>query len=174
MKLLHRWPAALGLAAAAGQLALGPDTDTVTTVIAVAVLCYLGAAALNRRWVGWAGCLVFPAIVVAADLAGLTWWVIGALVALALVVLGLLLRSPRRALTAETAGLLGYGAVAVLALSLSPRTGLAVAGVALCAHAVWDVVHYRRDVVVNRSLAEFCVLLDVPLGIAAVILAITG
>ncbi|WP_433362799.1 hypothetical protein ACQPZX_30960 [Actinoplanes sp. CA-142083] len=174
MTLLNRWPAALGLAAAAGQLALGPDTDTIATVLAVAVLCYLGAAAFDRRWVSWAGCLVFPAIIVAARFADLTWWLVGALVALALVVVGLILRAPRRALTVETAGLLGYGAVAVLALSLSPRAGLAVAGVALCAHAVWDVIHYRRDVVVKRSLAEFCVLLDVPLGIAAIILAITG
>lgn len=174
MTLLRRWPAALGLAAAAGQLALGPDTGTVATVIAVAVLCYLGAAAFDRRWVGWAGCLVFPAIVVGADLAGLTWWAVGALVAFALVVVGLLLRVPRVALTAETAALLGYGAVAVLALSFSPGVGLVVAGLALCAHGVWDVIHYRRDVVVNRSLAEFCVLLDVPLGVCAIVLAITG
>jgi hypothetical protein len=37
---------------------------------------------------------------------------------------------------------------------------------------VWDFVHYRRDKVVPRSLSEFCMLLDLPLGTAAVLLAI--
>src|SRR5262245_4369148 len=101
------WPAALGLAAAGGQLALGPDTETVATVIAVAVLCYLGAAALDRRWVAWAGCLVFPAVVVGSQLAGVTWWVVGAVVAAILLVAGLVLRVPRPPLTAQTLALVG-------------------------------------------------------------------
>jgi hypothetical protein len=37
---------------------------------------------------------------------------------------------------------------------------------------VWDLEHYRRDVVVPRSLSEFCMLLDAPLGVAAIVLAI--
>ncbi|MEJ3749006.1 hypothetical protein WEI85_37780 [Actinomycetes bacterium KLBMP 9797] len=172
--LPHRWPTALGLSAAALQLALGPDTETVTTVIIVALLCYLGAAALDRRWVAWAGCAVFSVFVAASQILDLTWWVVGAVLALILVVAGLVLRVPRPPLTAQTAALLGYGAVAVIALSLEPRVGLALAGLALAAHGVWDVIHYRRDVVVHRSLAEFCVLLDVPLGVAAIVLAITG
>jgi hypothetical protein len=31
-----------------------------------------------------------------------------------------------------------------------------------------------RNRVVARSLAEFCMLLDVPLGVAVIVLAITG
>ncbi len=34
--------------------------------------------------------------------------------------------------------------------------------------------HYRRDQVVPRSLAEFCMLLDVPLGVGFVVLAVLG
>ena len=49
-----------------------------------------------------------------------------------------------------------------------------LAGVALAGHAGWDLVHYRRNAVVDRSLAEFCMLLDVPLGLALVVLALTG
>lgn len=172
--VLHRWPTALGLAAAAGQVALGPDTETIATVIAVAVLCYLGAAALDRRWVAWAGCLVFPVVVVGSQAAGLAWWVSGGAVALVLVVAGLLLRVPRPPLTAQTAALLGYGGLALLASFLAPRAGLALAGAGLIGHGVWDVVYYRRNQVVYRSLAEFCVLLDVPLGVTAVALAIAG
>lgn len=125
----HRWPSALGLAAAALQLARGPDTETVATVIGVA---------------------------------------------LALVVAGLLLRVSRSPLTAQTAALIGYGGVAVAALFLAPGVGLVLAGVALVGHSVWDVIHYRRNQVVHRSLAEFCVLLDVPLGVDAIVLAIAG
>jgi hypothetical protein len=172
--LSHRWPSALGLAAAGLQLALDPDTETIATVIGVAALCYLGAAALNRRWVAWAGCVAFSVVVAASQVIGLAWWVAGGVVALALVVAGLILRVPRPALTAQTAALIGYGGVAVAALFLAPRAGLVLAGIALAGHAVWDVNHYRRNRVVDRSLAEFCMLLDVPLGVGAIILAVTG
>jgi hypothetical protein len=172
--LLHRWPAALGLTIAGVQLATDPDAETVSTVIAVAALCYLAAAALDRRWIAWAGCVVFPPIVIASIELDLAWWAVVGAVALILVVAGLILRVPRPPLTAQTLALLGYGGVAVTAVYLEPRVGLALAGAALAGHAVWDVIHYRRNQVVKRSLAEFCVFLDVPLGVAAIVLAIIG
>jgi hypothetical protein len=49
-----------------------------------------------------------------------------------------------------------------------------LAGAALASHAGWDLVHYRRDAVVARSLAEFCMLLDVPLGVGLIVLALAG
>jgi hypothetical protein len=169
------WPAALGLAAAAVQLATDPDTETIATVISIAVLCYLAAAAFDRRWVAWAGGLVFVPVVVPSQFVGLAWWVVPGVVALALVVTGLLLRVPGPPLAAQTAALIGYGGFAVAVLLLAPpRAGLALAGVALAAHGVWDVIHYRRNRVVHRSLAEFCIVLDVPLGIGAIVLAAIG
>jgi hypothetical protein len=51
---------------------------------------------------------------------------------------------------------------------------MVLAGLALASHAVWDAIHYRRAAVVPRSLAEFCMLLDVPLGLGAVVLALIG
>jgi hypothetical protein len=95
-----------------------------------------------------------------------------AVVALVLVVAGPLGRAPRLVLTTQTAALLGYGGLAVAALYIAPRIGMAMAGVALASHAVWDVIHYRRNKVVPRSLAEFCMFLDVPLGAGIVLLAI--
>jgi hypothetical protein len=172
--ILHRWPSALGLAVAALQLARDPDTETVATVIAVAVLCYLAAAALDRRWVAWAGCVVVSGVLVASQEVGLAWWAVGGVVALALVVAGLLGGVPRVPLAAQTAALVGYGGVGVAALVLAPGVGLVLAGVALVGHSGWDVVHYRRNLVVHRSLAEFCVLLDVPLGVGAIVLGIAG
>jgi hypothetical protein len=170
----HRWPIALGLAIAVLQLLGDPDTDTVASTTGVAVLCYLGAAAFDRRWVAWAACFVLPPVVVISVAADLAWWVIFAVVAVVVLSVGLLRKVPRDVLSAQAGALVVYGGAAVAALFLAPRLGLALAGMGLAAHAIWDVVHYRRNKVVHRSLAEFCVFLDVPLGVGAIVLAIIG
>lgn len=172
--VLHRWPSALGLAAAAQQLATGRDRETVAIVLCVAVLCYLGAAALGRPWVAWAGIVGGSLVVAASELVGLAWWIGLGIVALALFVTGLVGRVPRPALNAQAWALVVYGGLAVAALFIAPRAGLVMAGVVLAGHAGWDLIHYRRNQVVPRSLAEFCILLDVTLGIGAVVLAVTG
>ncbi|NUT05928.1 MAG: hypothetical protein HOV76_20865 [Hamadaea sp.] len=172
--LRHRWPAVVGLAAAVFQLVTGVQRDTVAVTLSVALLCYLGAAALGRPWVAWAGVLGGSAVVVVTELAGFPWWAGIGLAALLLVTIGLGAGVPRGPLAWQAAAFLGYGGLVWAALSLSPRLGLLLAGTALAAHAVWDVIHYRRHQVVARSLAEFCILLDVPLGIGAMVLAITG
>ncbi len=59
------------------------------------------------------------------------------------------------------------------ALFLAPRAGLVLAGPCWRPCRV-DVIHYRRDQVVPRSLAEFCMLLDIPLGVGFVVLAMVG
>jgi hypothetical protein len=171
--LLRHWPGLLGLLAAAFQIITGATRETVAITVSVATLCYLGAAALNRPWVAWAGILGGSVVVVAGELAGLPWWAAVGVAAAALVAIGLIGGAPRPALTAQTAALLGFGGLAVVALFVAPRAGMVLAGLALASHAAWDVVHYRRDVVVPRSLAEFCILLDVPLGLALVVLAFT-
>lgn len=172
--LLHRWPSALGLVAAALTV-MGPaDRETPAITVSVAALCYLGAAALGRPWVAWAGILGGSLVVVAGELLGLVWWGAIGIVALVLVVAGLLGGVSRPALTAQAAALAGFGGLAVAALFLAPRAGLVLAGAVLAIHAGWDVVHYRRNQVVPRSLAEFCILLDVPLGIGFVVLAVAG
>src|SRR2546423_963016 len=77
--------------------------------------------------------------------------------------------APRPPLTAQTAALLGYGGLAVATLFVVPTTaGLLLAGLVLASHGVWDIVHWWRDRVVSRSLAEFCVMLGIPLGLGAV------
>jgi hypothetical protein len=172
--LLHRWPSALGLAAAAAQLASGAGRESVAIVMCVAALCYLGAAALGRPWVAWAGVVGGTLVVVASEIVGLPWWAGVGIVAVALTAAGLLGGAHRPALTAQTIALLGFGGLAVTALFIAPRAGLALAGIVLAGHAAWDLVHYRRSQVVPRSLAEFCMLLDVPLGVGAVILAVVG
>lgn len=169
--VLRRWPTALGLIAAGASIATGASRESVGTTVAVALLCYLGAAALNRPWIAWAGIAGVSLIVTVGELAGLPWWAVCGIAAAALVVIGLVIRAPRRALTAQTAALLGFGGLAVLSVFIAPRAGMVLGGLALASHAGWDLIHYRRNVVVPRSLAEFCFFLDVPLGLALVVLA---
>jgi hypothetical protein len=172
--LPHRWPSALGLLAAVALLVTGTDRDTVAVTVGVAAFCYLGAAALNRRWISWAGIVAGSAVVVLSELIGLAWWVGLGVVAAALIVVGLVGGVPREALSAQTLALLGFGGLAVVALLLAPTAGLVVAGAALACHAIWDAVHFRADKVVSRSLAEACMLLDVPLGVGVIVIALTG
>jgi hypothetical protein len=169
--VLHRWPTAVGLAAAAASLLTGASRETAAITVCVAALCYLGAAALQRPWIAWAGVLGFSLVVVAAELAGLAWWAGLGVAAVVLVAFGLLAGAPRPALTAQTAALAGFGGLAVVAVFLAPRAGMILAGLALASHAVWDVIHLRRRRVVPRSLAEACIALDVPLGLGVVVLA---
>jgi hypothetical protein len=172
--LSHRWPSALGLLVAVWALVTEPDTESIAITVAIAAVCYLGAAALNRRWVAWAGIPAGTVVVVLAELMNLPWWVALGVAGALLVVIGLFTGVSRGALSAQTLALLGFGGLAVVGLFLAPTVGLVVVGAVLASHAIWDAVHYWSDKVVSRSLAEFCMLLDVPLGVGVIVIALTG
>jgi hypothetical protein len=178
---------ALGALAAVGLLAAGAlldggapgglrleavDAATPATAVGVAALCYLAAAASGRRWAAWAAVPVSSALPVLAEVLGVPRWTALAAAGAVLVVLGALAR--RDATWPQALAMVGWFGVCVVALELAPRTGLALAGVALAAHAAWDAVHYRRDVVVHRSLAVWCMGLDVLLGGCCLVLAVLG
>ena len=170
----RRWPIAVGLLAAALAFLAGGDRDTVITALFVALACYLAAAALDRPWVAWAAVPIASVAVTAGQFLDVDpWFVIGG-ASVVLIVVGLLRRASQPALTAQSLAMLGYGGAAVLGLAFSPVVGAVLASLALIAHAVWDVLHYRKNAVVPRSLAEFCMFFDVPLGVAVIVLVITG
>lgn len=173
-QILRRWPSAAGLLAAAAVLVLLHDRETAAICVCVAAFGYVGAAALNRRWIAWAGWGVGGLIVPIALLAGMSWWWLMGIVAAALVVIGLVAGVPRRPLTAQTVAMAAYGVLAVTALLLAPTAGLVMVGAVLACHAIWDAVHYRRDIVVHRSLAELCMFFDVPLGVGLVVIGLAG
>lgn len=172
--VLGYWPAALGLAAATFQIVTGVATDAVAITVAVAASCYLAAAALGRPWIAWAGGQAGSLAVTLSEIAGIAWWLGLAAFAVVLVVAGVLRRAQARPLTAQVLAMVGFGGLAVVAVMVAPRLGLALAGAALASHAAWDYVHWRRNEIVPRSLAEFCCVLDIPFGAAAIVLAITG
>lgn len=172
--LLHRWPSLLGLGCAVLVLATGAERAVLAIVLGVAALCYLAAAATGRRWMAWVGIGAGSLIVAASKVAGLPWWAGLGVAAVALAAAGLLGGVPRVPLTVQALALLGYGGLAVTAVLAAPAAGMVLAGLALAGHGIWDIVHYQRDKVVPRSLAEFCALLDIPLGLGFLVLAAAG
>lgn len=171
-ELFHRWPTALGVGVAALLLVTGAASrDTLAIGATAAAWCYLSAAATGRRWVGWAAIPTSAVIVVVSELLGGAWWTGLGVTGLALAAIGLRRPAGRAILLAQAAAFTGICAVAVIALTWDAWAGLVLAGLLLASHAVWDAVHYRRRLVVSRSLAEACLSLDLLLGLGLIALA---
>ena len=167
--LAHRWPTVVGLLAAVAMYLTNTDPIAIALVVAIAATCYVAAAVFALPWMAWAWIPLSFVVVVLGYLVGLEPMTATATAAAVLVAVGLLRGTARPAVTLETAGLL-YGAVAVGALLLSPPVGLVVVALTLVAHGIWDVWHLRRHRnLVSPSLAEACVALDVPLGLAVLV-----
>ncbi|MCT9084173.1 hypothetical protein [Streptomyces fulvoviolaceus] len=77
------------------------------------------------------------------------------------------LRTPG-ALTLQAAGLLAFGAVALVAVAVDDTVARYVLAAGWLGHAVWDVVHHRSGKVVPRAWAEWCFVVDL-LGAAALL-----
>lgn len=81
-------------------------------------------------------------------------------------------------LTLQTAGLLGFGALALLTLFLDPAVGHYVVAAGWFGHAIWDIAHHpdlthhRANKVVPRWWVECCFMIDL-LGGAGLIVAAT-
>jgi hypothetical protein len=150
---------------------LGVTAAVPATAVGVAAVCYLAAAATGRRWMGWAALPVASALP-ALEYAGIPRWASFGVVGLGLLAYGLARHRPATA--AQAAAMVAYYGVAVAATALPPRVGLVVAALALGAHVAWDVVHYRRDVVVPRSLTVFCLGLDVTAAALCVAFAVAA
>jgi hypothetical protein len=172
--LWRRWPVAVGLLGAAFVAIVSPDGVTITISLLVALTCYLAAAALGVRWVAWAAIPVASALMVAGGLADIKPWIVLGAAAVVLVVVGLLRQASRTALAAQSLAMVVYGGIALVGLTFGPVAGAVLASSALMAHAVWDVIHYRRNAVVPRSLAEACMFFDVPLGLAVIVVVLAG
>jgi hypothetical protein len=140
----------------------------------VALACYLAAAAFKVRWAAWAAIPIASALVTAGAFIGIDPWLMLGGASVVLVVVGVALRASRTALAAQSLALVAYGGVGLVALTLGPVVGAVLASLVLIAHAAWDVIHYRRNAVVPRSLAEACIFFDVPLGVAVIVLVFTG
>jgi hypothetical protein len=172
--LVRRWPVAVGLLAAVALVLGGSaDREGVAMVVVIAVSCYLAAAAFGRPWMAWAWCAVATVLVVAARLLDVSPTLVNGLAAVALVVVGVVRGVARPALARQTAGLVLYGVLVLVALAIAPGAGLVLAALTLIGHGAWDLWHLRRHRdQVSPSMAEACVALDVPAGLAVLVLAL--
>jgi hypothetical protein len=177
--LRHRWPTALGIAVAAltaYDLEIGAESvSSLSALVVLMALVYVGAAALDRRRASWVVFLTgFAVMVVFLDLldSGIEPSAVLLVAALVFVVLGVargLLRRPG-GLTLQAAGMLGFGATALAALYVDPDLGGYLVAFAHLGHAAWDAYHYLRDRVVARSYAEYCGVLDLLVGWAILVM----
>ncbi|YCK39386.1 hypothetical protein ACNF49_36625 [Actinomadura sp. ATCC 39365] len=176
MAVARRWPTWLGLAFMAFNVLGLEDGRDAALVVFLAALIYLATAVTGRPGVVWP---LFGASVVAVTvlrLLGLEPWpgLVGGAVCVAVVGLaGGLSRRPTLD-AAQVPAMLVFGTVSVAALTLSPAVGGYLVAAALIGHAALDVVLWRRNKVVARSMAEFCAALDLPLGVAIVVLTVSS
>ncbi|SDS16024.1 hypothetical protein [Microlunatus soli] len=161
-----------GLGAMHGPPLASTTAMTPATAVGVAALCYLTAAVTGLRWMSWVAVPIASGVPFLGLISPVPWWLIMAGVGLLLAVVGLI-RAPKLSLP-QVSAMAAYFGLAVLATALAPRAGLVLAGVVLAAHAGWDLLHYRKNRVVLRSLAVWCIGLDLTVGAVCVVLAIVG
>ncbi|MGW3346406.1 hypothetical protein ACWDA3_24105 [Nonomuraea rubra] len=173
--LAHRWPTLAGLAAAALSVMDEQDGRAQGLVVFLAALIYLGTAVVGRPGVVW---ILFGASVAGVTVVrvlGADLWTVLVAGAVTVTVLSLVSGLPRgpRLAAAQIPLMLVFGAAALVALALDPVLGAWLVAVALIGHAVQDVIVWRANKVVVRSLAEFCAVLDFTLGVAIIVLQFT-
>jgi hypothetical protein len=167
--LMHRWPTALGIALAALAAYDMEDGLEFATLTALLALVYLGAAALDRRWSAWVLLVAGVALTnLVPSISGVDPSVVLLAAAPVFLVLGVVrgqLRKPG-GLPLQTAGMLAFGSIVLVALYVDPDLGGNLVAFALIGHAGWDAYHLLRNRVVPRSYAEFCIFVDLLLGAA--------
>lgn len=95
-----------------------------------------------------------------------TWGLVA--IALAYLVIGWVrgeLRKPG-VLWAQLAGAAAFGLVAGVALLVDPEVGRYVVAAGWLAHAGWDLVHFRAELVVPTWYALACVVIDAFVGVS--------
>ncbi len=159
--LMHRWPTWLAIALAA--LTVGGSTvESLADVLTMLAFFYLAAAVLQRRQATWLVAVVVVAAFAALRLQDWVDPVVALLVAaLALVFWGAVRGQLRRGtFLVEAAGMVGFTAIALAAVSVDPDLGRYIVAAGWFGHAAWDFAHFRADKVVSRSFAEWCAVFD--------------
>lgn len=184
--LTNRWPTALALVSTAGGITvmalLDRDAELFGPLVAMMAAIYLMAYAIGRPVSVWVALVVMSALIsVFQVLDGREALGVHPAVAMTIVlVLTWLWTVARRRHTdsgtfsLQTAGMVGFGAVTLVAAAVEPRAGVALAGVGFLAHGAWDAYHYRMNKVVHRTYAEFCGVVDLVTGTALLVVAATS
>ncbi len=157
--LKHRWPTALALVQAAAVIAvvvlLGADVEFALGIATMAGI-YLVAYALGRPAAAWPAYPSLVAVLLALIALGIDVPVgasVGMTVVLVLLwawaVWGGRARDGRQ-FAVQTAGMVIFGLLTVVAVLVAPKVGGVLVGVGWIAHGIWDVYHFVENRVVNR------------------------
>jgi hypothetical protein len=173
--LLHRWPTAVALALAGLSLADGVSRTGAAIATLMGALAYLVAAAVDWRRAAW---IVVPAgfvAVVALRLLEIDPLIGSVVVGAGFFAWGAWRGRLRTAYPLLVCGiaLTGFAAVSIGGVRMASEIGLYLVAAALLGHGIWDVIHHWANRVVDRSLAEFCLVLDFVLGFAVLAAALT-
>ncbi|MBM0278990.1 hypothetical protein [Micromonospora tarensis] len=184
-RLVDRWPVVVALVLVAGAVTVialvNEHAELFGPAVATMAGIYLMAYALGRPSSAWLAFAVLSAVVTGLHLlARLGSLPVEPAVGMTLVLVPLWVWAavrhrcaPTRTMSVQTAGMLAFGAITLLTATTQPQVGTAVAGVGFLAHGLWDAYHYRADLVVSRSWAQFCAVVDLGVGLALVV-ASTG
>jgi hypothetical protein len=146
----------------------------VAPVLAASAVVYVGAAAFGRRAAAWPVFGVTVALITIGQLFDTAVGPTGVLLILGIVLAGvgfLRAATTRKEMLLQALGLVGFGAMALMAAGATPLLGAYLAALGLLSHAVWDEYHHHADRVVARSFARFCATLDYTL--AAIVVSLT-
>ena len=176
--MTRRWPTAVGLVLGGCLVAvvlLQDEPDFAPPIAGMAGI-YLAAYALDRPAAAWVAFPALSAVMVLLEALDLDAATGMTTVAVLLWVWAAAAggTADRRLFTLQTAGLVAFCVVTMLAALAQPRLGIALAGVGFVAHGLWDAYHFRIDRVVHRSWSEACLVVDLPVGVALVAVAMVG
>ena len=176
--LLARWPTALALVqvAAALLVIIGDENTDFAAGIAAMACIYMVAYAVGSKVAAWPA---FPAVIatlVVLEIAGVDSLV--AMPVLLLLLWAVAIARGRshdgRWFAIQTAGLVVFGGLTLLALPMDERAAGVIAGVGFFTHGVWDAYHFAKNKVVNRPWSEMCVVVDLILRPVLVVVALTS
>ncbi|WDZ83042.1 hypothetical protein [Micromonospora cathayae] len=75
----------------------------------------------------------------------------------------------RRVLAAQLAHAVGWTALAAVAAHVADPLATVLVAAGWLAHAAWDGWHHRRDRVVPRGYAEWCIVFDIAVGVTVLL-----
>ncbi|HTF11002.1 MAG TPA: hypothetical protein VK659_22780 [Asanoa sp.] len=167
--LAHRWPTLVAIPIALASLYGLDDVRDLAFLLVFSPLGYLVPASFNRPGITW------PAVLIGSFAVGpLRYFELNTEYALlvasvAFVVIGTVRRAPGFGIQVVAAVL--FAGLAVIAIEAgSVAVGGVLIAIGLLAHAGWDAYHHRVNRVVPRSFAEWCFVVDVILGVVAIVL----
>ncbi|MGY0496976.1 hypothetical protein ACWZHB_00555 [Nocardia sp. FBN12] len=158
--------------AALGAGMAGDADDELGDILILLPLIYLIVAKWRRPALTWPvviSLLVLSTVVSTFDIVR-TGYVFAAIALILLVWAAIDGQLGRREdFTVQALGMVGFGALAVVAIAASPEIGRYVLAACWLLHGVWDFVHLRLNRTVARSFAEWCAVVDVLVAIVLVV-----